>query len=132
MAALLIFKIMVPFLILCSSFQVMCLSPRQGLGQTKNNGAQSGKASHATNVVQIAGLELPGASPLVLVACIATDVLALNFLFAVRDTGSWLEIGQTITHFVMANLLQVFMLALTAASAAFIGAANPANKAKTL
>ncbi|KDN39625.1 PigN-domain-containing protein [Tilletiaria anomala UBC 951] len=120
MAALLILKIMVPFLILCSAFQVLCVSPQANKAQKSK--AVEAKAQDTTgDFVQIAGLGLADASPLVLSACIATDVLALNFLYAVRDTGSWLEIGQTITHFAMANLLQVFMLGLTALSAAFIG-----------
>ncbi len=114
MATLLILKIMVPFVILCSSFQILCLSPRKDSQQA------------------LSGLGLPGASPLVLAACMATDVLALNFLYAVQDTGSWLEIGQSITHFVMANLLQVFILALTAGSAAFIGASHSSPKSKSL
>jgi len=58
---------------------------------------------------------------LVFGAGIAADVLALNFLFAVKSEGSWLEIGQTITHFVMANMLQIFMLALAAATSAILG-----------
>ena len=59
-----------------------------------------------------------------MVAALACDLLALYFFFSIRVEGSWLEIGQSITHFVMANLLQVFMLAITTLSAALMGVAG--------
>ncbi|WFD29244.1 hypothetical protein MSPP1_000251 [Malassezia sp. CBS 17886] len=55
------------------------------------------------------------------VAALAGDVLALNFFFAIRDSGSWLEIGQSITHFVMANLLQVYMLVIASLAGLLMG-----------
>ena len=64
--------------------------------------------------------------PLV-VAALAGDVLALNFFFAIRDEGSWLEIGQSITHFVMANLLQMYMLAIATLSALLLGVSRVSN-----
>lgn len=51
-------------------------------------------------------------------------MLALNFFFAIRDEGSWLEIGQSITHFVMANLFLVYMLAIATLSALLLGVSN--------
>lgn len=50
-----------------------------------------------------------------------SDVLALHFFWVVRDEGSWLEIGSTISHFVIASLLCVFVAALEAVSELFIG-----------
>ena len=34
--------------------------------------------------------------------------MTLTFFFNVRDTGSWLEIGQTISFFVITSLLTMF------------------------
>lgn len=116
MTALLLLKIVVPLVLLCAAFQVMCISPRHKTEDTKS------QPSSELRKVQDSGLELGSASPLVLATGLATDALALNFFFAIKTEGSWLEIGQTITHFVLANLLQVFMLALTAVtSAMFLG-----------
>ncbi|KAG7095750.1 hypothetical protein E1B28_006460 [Marasmius oreades] len=49
-------------------------------------------------------LRLPPFS-LFLVSLMITDGLTLTFFFNVRDTGSWLEIGQTISFFVITSLL---------------------------
>ena len=42
----------------------------------------------------------------------ASDVLTLNFFYMVKDEGSWLDIGTTISHFCIASLLCVFIAAL--------------------
>lgn len=78
MAALLLFKIMIPFLILASTVTVLT----QSLG-------------------------LSTFAIFLLALCIS-DVLTLNFFFLVKDTGSWLDIGQSISHFAISNLLLVF------------------------
>lgn len=119
MATLLILKILVPFLILNAIFSLLAtslpLTATAGMPKTMDRGFKLlGDTSPG-------GLGLDSAFSLVFGAGIAADVLALNFLFAVKSQGSWLEIGQTITHFVMANLLQIFMLALAAASSAILG-----------
>ena len=49
------------------------------------------------------------------------DVLTLNFFWMVRDEGSWLEIGMTITNFVIASMLSVFVAALEGMSEVFVG-----------
>lgn len=41
-----------------------------------------------------------------------SDVMTLSFFFMVKDEGSWLEIGTTISHFVIASLLGVFVAGL--------------------
>jgi len=63
-----------------------------------------------------------GVSPsaLFMVVMAITDILTLYFFWVVRDEGSWLEIGSTISHFVIASLLCVFVAALEGVSALFI------------
>ncbi|SPC65528.1 related to MCD4 - sporulation protein [Ustilago sp. UG-2017b] len=121
MATLLLLKILVPFLILNAVFSLMAATPPLPLTETTPKSIDRGLKLMGETAP--GGLGLDSALSLVFGAGIAADVLALNFLFAVKSEGSWLEIGQTITHFVMANLLQIFMLALAAASSAIIGRA---------
>lgn len=40
------------------------------------------------------------------------DVLVMNFFWMVKDEGSWLEIGTTISHFVIGSVLSVFVAGL--------------------
>lgn len=49
-----------------------------------------------------------------------TDFLTLHFFWVVRDEGSWLEIGSTISHFVIASLLCMFVASLEGVSEMFI------------
>ncbi|KAF7974518.1 hypothetical protein HWV62_11972 [Athelia sp. TMB] len=78
MASLLIFKIIAPYVMLSVFFSA--LNSRLGL---------------------------PPFS-LFLVAVTLTDVMTITFFLNVTDTGSWLEIGQSITFFVIASLLLVW------------------------
>ncbi|WFD05251.1 CCR4-NOT core subunit cdc39 [Malassezia vespertilionis] len=107
MATLLIFKLIVPFILLAAVLAALC-------GQLPEWRAHSPASSRVP--ILASGIGLRHLYIPVTVAALACDVLALNFLFSIRDTGSWLEIGQSITHFVMANLLQIYMLLLAANS----------------
>lgn len=49
-----------------------------------------------------------------------SDLLTLHFFWVVRDEGSWLEIGSTISHFCIASLLCVFVAGLEGISEVFI------------
>ena len=49
-----------------------------------------------------------------------SDVLTMNFFWLVRDEGSWLDIGTSITNFVIASLLCVFVAGLELISEIFI------------
>jgi phosphatidylinositol glycan class N len=49
-----------------------------------------------------------------------SDIMTLNFFWMVRDEGSWLDIGTTISHFVIGSLLCVFVAGLEGVSQALI------------
>ncbi|KAF8518146.1 Phosphatidylinositolglycan class N-domain-containing protein [Hysterangium stoloniferum] len=78
MASLLIFKIVSPYIILSATFATLT-----------------------------ARLNLPPFS-LFLVALSLTDGMTLTFFYNVTDSGSWLEIGQTISFFCITSLLLVW------------------------
>lgn len=59
-------------------------------------------------------------SALFMVVMAISDILTLYFFWVVKDEGSWLEIGSTISHFAIASLLSVFVAALEGVSAFFI------------
>lgn len=44
----------------------------------------------------------------------------MNFFWMVRDEGSWLDIGTSISHFVIASLLCVFVAGLEFLSEVFV------------
>lgn len=82
MALLLLLKLLIPFLVL--SMVVTLLNAR---------------------------LRLPPFA-LFLTASAMAEVLTINFFLVVRDTGSWLEIGTSISHFAIASFLSIFNTAL--------------------
>ncbi|BGP04992.1 Glycosyl phosphatidyl inositol anchor synthesis [Rhodotorula toruloides] len=84
MGALLLFKLLIPFVALS---------------------AVSSAINHH--------LRLPPLS-LFLVGSILSEILTINFFFRVTDTGSWLEIGSSITNFVICSLIGLFSSALLA------------------
>ncbi|CAE6417000.1 unnamed protein product [Rhizoctonia solani] len=85
MASLLIFKIVAPYVILSTTFST--LNRRVAL------------------------------PPFALfkVALGLTDVMSLTFFYLVRDTGSWLEIGQSISFYIITSLLLVWSAGICAA-----------------
>ncbi|KAK2044053.1 phosphatidylinositolglycan class N [Colletotrichum somersetense] len=88
--ALLVLKLMIPFALISANFGI--LNVRLGVAP----------------------------SSLFMVVMAISDVLTLYFFWVVKDEGSWLEIGSTISHFVIASLLCVFVAALEGVSALFI------------
>jgi phosphatidylinositol glycan class N len=80
--ALLMLKLMVPFAALSANFGL--LNKRLGVAP----------------------------SALFMVVMAVSDVMTLSFFYMVRDEGSWLDIGTTISHFVIASLLGVFVAGL--------------------
>jgi len=82
MSSLLLFKILIPFLIVSAVFS--SLNHRLGLPKFS---------------LFVSSLTI-------------TDLMSLNFFFLVNDVGSWLQIGQSISHFAISSLLLVFMFLL--------------------
>ena len=64
-------------------------------------------------------LKLRGGSLFAIVMGIG-DYLTLRFFWEVRDEGSWLEIGESISMFVIASVLCVFVAGLEALSEVFV------------
>ena len=89
--ALLLFKILVPFIILSAALGILNL--RLGFA--------------------------PGALFMGLI--VLGDWLTVNFFWMVRDEGSWLEIGETISRFCIVSGLCVFVAALEVGSGIFVG-----------
>ena len=88
--ALLILKLMIPFAIISANLGI--LNRRLGVAP----------------------------SSLFMVVMAISDVLTLNFFWMVRDEGSWLDIGTSISHFVIASLLCAFVALLEFASEVFV------------
>jgi phosphatidylinositol glycan class N len=89
-AALLILKLMVPFAVISANLGV--LNRRLGVAP----------------------------SALFMVVMAISDILTLNFFWLVRDEGSWLDIGTSISHFFIASLLCVFVAMLEFVSEIFV------------
>lgn len=66
-------------------------------------------------------------SALFMVVMAISDLLTLYFFWVVRDEGSWLEIGSTISHFAIASLLCVFVALLEGVSSLFIAGVEVDN-----
>ncbi|KAJ4291868.1 Glycosyl phosphatidyl inositol anchor synthesis [Kalmusia sp. IMI 367209] len=89
--ALLMLKLMVPFAVLSATFGL--LNRRLGVAP----------------------------SALFMVVMAVSDVMTLSFFYKVKDEGSWLDIGTTISHFVIASLLGVFVAGLELVSEHIVG-----------
>ncbi|KAL4812673.1 Phosphatidylinositolglycan class N-domain-containing protein [Aspergillus spinulosporus] len=63
-------------------------------------------------------------SALFMVVMAISDVMTLNFFYMVRDEGSWLDIGTTISHFCIASFLCTFVAGLEFLSEVFISGVN--------
>ncbi|KAJ2369985.1 Glycosyl phosphatidyl inositol anchor synthesis [Coemansia sp. RSA 2611] len=91
MGVLLLFKIFIPFFLVSAVFGVLNRS-----------------------------LELPPFS-LFLFVLSTTDVMTVNFFFLVRDDGSWLDIGMSISHFCISGMFVLFTIVLFVLSHALVG-----------
>ena len=82
MGGLLIFKMVIPFVFVSCSYNVMTCLLCQPL------------------------------IPSLLLSLILSDLMGINFFFLVRDSGSWLDIGLTISHFVIVISMVVAAIVL--------------------
>ncbi|XWS44216.1 hypothetical protein CRYUN_Cryun15aG0025200 [Craigia yunnanensis] len=103
MAALLIFKLFIPFMLVICAFSAM------------------------TKLLQVPRL---GCYFLVI---LFSDVTTIHFFFLVQNTGSWMEIGNSISHFGIVSAQVVFVLLLFALTNIFtkdiqIRSASPASR----
>ncbi|KAL9001520.1 MAG: hypothetical protein Q9169_000095 [Polycauliona sp. 2 TL-2023] len=67
-------------------------------------------------------------SSLFMVVMAISDVLTLNFFWMVRDEGSWLDIGTSISHFCIASMLCVFVAGLEFLSEVFVSGIEVGNR----
>lgn len=96
--ALLMFKILVPFAIISANLGIL----NRGLGLKS--------------------------SALFMVVMAISDVMTIRFFYMVRDEGSWLEIGTTISHFVIGSLMSVFVAGLEPISEVLISGVDVMGK----
>ncbi|KAF3903788.1 hypothetical protein AA313_de0200889 [Arthrobotrys entomopaga] len=91
MGALLIFKLLIPFVIISANLGIL------------------------NRIIRVPP------SALFMIVMSISDILTLNFFYMVKDEGSWLDIGTTISHFVIASLLCVFVAILELLSELLVG-----------
>ncbi|CAG8505782.1 7461_t:CDS:10 [Paraglomus brasilianum] len=91
MGALLLLKLLIPFFIVTSAVYII----NKALG-------------------------LPSFS-LCLLVISTSDVMTLNFFYLVRDDGSWLEIGTSISHFCISSLFVLFIILLYSMTRLLVG-----------
>lgn len=93
--ALLILKILIPYFVLAVNLGV--LSKAIGFGaRMPGSGGESKRLG----------------APLGILAVVMGDWLTVRFFWCVKDEGSWLEIGESITKFVLASMLGAFVSGL--------------------
>lgn len=92
MGSLLLCKVLIPFVIVTCAFD-------------------------AIHVV----LSIPVQS-LVLVVLVMTDLMGLHFFYLVQDSGSWLDIGTSISHYVIMMAFIIFLLPIFGLARLFTGA----------
>ncbi|XP_072880395.1 GPI ethanolamine phosphate transferase 1 isoform X5 [Hemitrygon akajei] len=83
MGALMMWKILIPFVIVMCAFESIQVST-----QLSSNS-------------------------LFLIVLLISDIMALHFFFLVKDNGSWLDIGTSISHYVIVMSMTIFLLLLS-------------------
>ncbi|XP_059801212.1 GPI ethanolamine phosphate transferase 1 isoform X2 [Hypanus sabinus] len=83
MGALMMWKILIPFVIVMCAFESIQVST-----QLSSNS-------------------------LFLIVLLISDIMALHFFFLVKDNGSWLDIGTSISHYVIVMSMTIFLLILS-------------------
>ena len=88
--ALLVFKILIPFVVVSANLGIL------------------------NRLIGVAP------SALFMLVMAVGDIMTLTFFFMVRDQGSWLDIGTSISHYCIASLSCVFVAALEGVSQSFV------------
>uniref|UniRef100_A0A4W3IXS0 GPI ethanolamine phosphate transferase 1 n=1 Tax=Callorhinchus milii TaxID=7868 RepID=A0A4W3IXS0_CALMI len=83
MGALMMWKILIPFVIVMCAFESIQVST-----QLSSNS-------------------------LFLIVLVISDIMALHFFFLVKDYGSWLDIGTSISHYVIVMSMTIFLMFLS-------------------
>ncbi|KAG3244381.1 GPI ethanolamine phosphate transferase 1 [Phytophthora idaei] len=109
MGALLVGKILIPFMVVACTFHLILLLP------SASSSADAKKP------------RLPATRYFLLVVAMS-DVLALHFLFLVKNEGSWKEIGNSISMFGIVNAQIVFIPLLFLLARAFVRDLSPATE----
>jgi phosphatidylinositol glycan class N len=107
MGALLVGKILIPFMLVACTFHLILLLPSAAEDAQKPR--------------------LPATRYFLLVVAMS-DVLALHFLFLVKNEGSWKEIGNSISMFGIVNAQIVFIPLLFLLARAFVRDLKPASE----
>ncbi|POM76155.1 GPI ethanolamine phosphate transferase [Phytophthora palmivora] len=113
MGALLVGKILIPFMVVACTFHLILLLP------SASPSADTQKS------------RLPATRYFLLVVAMS-DVLALHFLFLVKNEGSWKEIGNSISMFGIVNAQIVFIPLLFLLARAFVRGVTSASSMATL
>ena len=110
MGALLVGKILIPFVVVACTFHMILLLPTP----SRPSDAQKPR--------------LPATRYFLLVVAMS-DVLALHFLFLVKNEGSWKEIGNSISMFGIVNAQIVFVPLLFLLAGGFVRNLAPVSDA---
>ncbi|XP_068712395.1 GPI ethanolamine phosphate transferase 1-like [Montipora foliosa] len=102
MGALLLCKVLIPFVIVTCAFD-------------------------AIHVI----LSIPVQS-LVLVVLVMTDLMSLHFFYLVQDSGSWRDIGTSISHYVIMMAFIIFLLPIFGLARLFTGASLTLRKSQKM
>jgi hypothetical protein len=100
MGALLIFKVLIPFVLVCCCYIL--------INRTRGQ-PESGSFFLVLNMY---------------------DVIAISFFFLVRDSGSWKDIGISISHYIVACVFIVIQLGLFGVSQLYLFHTFPHSKEK--
>ncbi|KAG1706387.1 hypothetical protein DVH05_001534 [Phytophthora capsici] len=107
MGALLVGKILIPFMLVACTFHLILLLPSASSSDVKKP-------------------RLPATRYFLLVVALS-DILALHFLFLVKNEGSWKEIGNSISMFGIVNAQIVFIPLLFLLARAFVQGVSTAS-----
>ncbi|XP_069469763.1 GPI ethanolamine phosphate transferase 1 [Ambystoma mexicanum] len=83
MGALMMWKILIPFVLVMCAFETVQVSAQLS------------------------------AKSLFLIVLVISDIMALHFFFLVKDYGSWLDIGTSISHYVIVMSMTMFLMLLS-------------------